>query len=263
MVSTYSSAVSSVICIDLLNLSPIEFKNLCITSSVVNRFEPYLSVLYKKLHDDVNDEENSHLIYIDNDFLIGSKRHQQSHEKFQLGGFENLQENYTPIIDNSLFAVIEKELYKNKSLKLDADLFDLNHQAILNKENKRLFSFSLVNAFLKVTGPLAISPTTIANRYHTPIYFFDTLENKDTLVLQTIYYKDLLPIVFVFINDDGQEFLGWNERYLVFLDRVKPINERLIDAEDILNSILDKIYLKGLETLKQEELSFLDQYSKL
>jgi hypothetical protein len=82
-------------------------------------------------------------------------------------------------------------------------------------------------------------------------------------VLDRIYYKDQLPMLFVFINDDGVEYLGWNERYLVFLDKVKPINEQLVDAVEMLNTILDKINLIGLSNLENTELDFLYHYSKL
>jgi hypothetical protein len=263
MVTNYSSAVSSIVCLDLLNLSPIDFQNLCITSPEIGRAALFLKILYKKLHADPNNEEHSHIIYIDNNYIIGSKRHNQSHHGFQLGGFETLQENYTPIIDPGVFSTIEKTLLKNKSLNLKSNLMELYQQAFIREDGKELFSFSFINAFIKVNEGLALNPNEITNRFFVPIHFFQTVSNVNVLVLDRIYYKDQLPMLFVFTNEEGVEFLGWNERYLVFLDRVKPINEQLIDALEMLNAILDKINLIGLSNIETKELEFLNQYSTL
>ena len=109
MVTTYSSAVSSVVCVDLLNLSPVEFKNLCITSVEVNRFEAYLKMLYNRLHNNLTDDKNPHLVYIDNDFIIGTKRHNQTYARMELVGFETLLENCALNIDSKLLRYIEKQ----------------------------------------------------------------------------------------------------------------------------------------------------------
>jgi hypothetical protein len=263
MVTNYSSAVSSIVCIDLLNLSPLDFQNLCITIPEIERAELFLKMLYEKLHAEPSNEEHAHLIYIDNNYIIGSKRHKQSHQEFQLGGFETMQENYSPEIDNNIFKTIEKTMIQNKSLNLKSNLMELYHQAFIKEEEKELFSFSFINAFIKVTEGLRLNPIKISNRFFVPIHFFDNVCNKTTLVLDRIYYKDQLPMLFVFINDDGVEYLGWNERYLVFLDKVKPINEQLVDAVEMLNTILDKINLIGLSNLENTELDFLYHYSKL
>ena len=263
MVTNYSTAVSSIVCLDLLNLTHLDFHNLCLTTPEIDRAELYLKMLYKKLHADPTNEEHAHLIYIDNNYIIGSKRRNQSHQEFQLGGFETLQENYTPIIDSNIYKTIEKKMVQNKSLNLKSNLIDLYQQAFVKEEGKELFSFSFINAFIKVTDGLKLNPTEINNRFFVPIHFFQTVKNKSSIVLDRIYYKDQLPILFVFTNDEGIEFLGWNERYLVFLDKVKPINEKLIDALEMLNSILDKINLIGLSNIESKELDFLNQYSEL
>ena len=263
MVTNYSSAVSSIVCLDLLNLSPLDFHNLCITSPEIGRAELYLKMLYKKLHADPTNEEHAHLIYIDNNFIIGSKRHNQSHHEFQLGGFETLQENYAPTIDYSIINTIEKTMVENKSLNLKSNLLELYQQAFICDEDQELFSFSFINAFIKVTDGLALNPSALKNNFFTPLHFFEKVPNIKSLVLDRIYYKDQLPMLFVFRNEDGFEYIGWNERYLVFLDKVKPINEQLIDAVEMLNAILDKINLVGLSNLELIELEFLDQYSKL
>ncbi len=132
MVTNYSTAVSSIVCVDLLNLTPIHFKKLCISSNIINRFEPYLEFLYNRLHNNLLDDENHHLVYIDNDFIIGSKRLHQSHSKMELVGFETLQENYEPNIDSKLFSYIEKTMAENKSLNLKPNLIDLYQNARAN-----------------------------------------------------------------------------------------------------------------------------------
>lgn len=263
MVTNYSSAVASIVCVDLLNLSPLDFLNLCITSPEVGKAESFLKILYKKIQADPANEENAHLVYIDNNFLIGSKRHNQSHQEFQLVGFESLQENYSPQIDLSVFNSIEKAMLENKSLYLKSNLMELYQNAFIEDDEQELFSFSYINSYIKVTDGLALNPEDLRKKYFTPIHFFDATENQKSLVLDRIYYKDQLPLLFVFKNDNGQEFLGWNERYLVFLDKVKPINHQLTDVVEMLNTILDKISQVGLKEISNEELSFLNYYSKL
>lgn len=262
MVTNYSSAVSSIVCLDLVNLSPLDFHNLCITSPEIGRAELFLKMLYKKLHADPTNEEHAHLIYIDNNYIIGSKRHNQSHQEFQLGGFETLQENYSPIIDTTIFNSIEKAMVENKSLNLKSNLMELYQQAFINDEEQELFSFSFINAFIKVVDGLAVNPKELKNRFFTPVHFFDAVPNQKSLVLDRIYYKDQLPMLFVFTGEEGIEYMGWNERYLVFLDKVKPINEKLIDTVEMLNTILDKINLIGLSNIELIELDFLDHYLK-
>ena len=173
MVTNYSSAVSSIVCLDLVNLSPLDFHNLCITSPEIGRAELFLKMLYKKLHADPTNEEHAHLIYIDNNYIIGSKRHNQSHQEFQLGGFETLQENYTPIIDYGIINTIEKTMVQNKSLNLKSNLMELYRQAFINDEEQELFSFSFINAFIKVVDGLAVNPKELKNR------FFILISNAD------------------------------------------------------------------------------------
>ena len=77
-----------------------------------------------------------------------------------------------------------------------------------------------------------------------------------------MYFKNSLPIVFVFKNPDGLEFMGWNRHFLLSLKEVEPVDLSFVDRKATLNYILEKINLKGLKSLSGDEISFLDSYSK-
>ena len=83
------------------------------------------------------------------------------------------------------------------------------------------------------------------------------------VLLNKIYFKDGIPLVFVFKDKQNTEYMAWNKNYLNALQNIKPINGLAIDNLETLNSVLDKINEVGLINLKEEELAFLDFYSKL
>jgi hypothetical protein len=77
-----------------------------------------------------------------------------------------------------------------------------------------------------------------------------------------MYFKKSLPIIFVFKNPEGLEFMGWNRHFLLTLQDVSTADLSFMDKKGTLNSILDKINHSGLSTLNSGEISFLDSYSK-
>ena len=57
--------------------------------------------------------------------------------------------------------------------------------------------------------------------------------------------------------------LNTGKNYLKAVQNIAPINGLVIDNLETLNIVLDKINEVGLINLKEEELAFLDFYSKL
>ena len=110
MVLNYSPTVSKVICIDLLNSSWKDIYNFCLIANAANGLKMYLKHLYDTLHNDSVNQSNPHLIYIENDYVIGTKRYQTDVTKFLLGGVEILPDTSIDKLDKSIFQSIEKKL---------------------------------------------------------------------------------------------------------------------------------------------------------
>lgn len=77
-----------------------------------------------------------------------------------------------------------------------------------------------------------------------------------------MYFKNQLPIVFVFKNPERLEYMGWNRNFLLKLQEITPVDLSFMDKKATLNMLLEKIYRTGRSSLNNDELSFLDVYSK-
>ena len=263
MVINYPSAVSNIVCIDLLNLTSQELQNYFLICPEVSTARQYLKMLHSKLHNDLVNEEHPHIVYIENNFIVGTRRHKQSFENFQLGGLEILQENTTCQVDIKLFNEIEKKLVQNKSLFLNPFLMDCYKSAFKNPVEINPLYFSFINAFIEVSAALAITPIEINKQFNIPTFFYDLKLEVRQVFLNKIYFKDGLPLIFVFKDKQNTEYMAWNKNYLKALQNVAPINGLVIDNLETLNIVLEKINEVGLINLKEEELAFLDFYSKL
>ena len=69
-------------------------------------------------------------------------------------------------------------------------------------------------------------------------------------------------MIFLFKDVDDFEFMGWNTEYLFALQNIKTKKELSIDTGVAVDKILDKINKVGLINLEEEEMNFLNYYSK-
>ena len=263
MVSYYSLAVSKVICIDLLNASKEDLHNYFIISNTPEVLKLYLNHLHAKLHDDLFDSSNPHLIFIDENYIVGTKRYEHSIQKMALGHTEILPDTSVDNLDKSIFPLMENILLKNKNLQFTEDLaliFKNHFKELLNTEK---YCTHFIDAHIQVCSGLALSFHDFCRKYNFTIEFLDCVNKPDTthFSLHKIYFKNQLPIIFVFKTLEGLEFMGWNKEYLVALHNVSPVNQIPIDNTITLNIILDKINKSGLSSLNNDEFSFLDAYS--
>lgn len=263
MVTNYSSAVSKVICIDLLNASKEDLHNYFIFSSTPEILKLYVNHLYTKLHDNLFDTSNPHLVYIEDNYILGTRRHEDGMKKICLGHTEILPDTSVDNLDKSIFPSMENRLLKNNNLQLTSDLtfiFKHHYRELLNTEK---YNTVFIDAHIEVSGGLSINYTDLCDKYNLSIEFLDCANQPDTthFTLKKIYYKNQLPIIFVFNTVDGLEFMGWNKKYLLALYNISPINNISIDKKTTLNAILDKINCSGISSLNKDEISFLDVYS--
>ena len=116
MVLNYSNSVSKIICLDLLNSSWEDIHNFCLISNSANGLKMYLKHLYNTLHNNLFDKSNPHLIYVENDYVIGTKRYQTDVNQFMLGGIEILPDTSVDKLEKSIFPLIENELVTTNTL---------------------------------------------------------------------------------------------------------------------------------------------------
>jgi hypothetical protein len=224
----------------------------------------YLKHLYNSLHNDLFNKSNPHLIYIENDYVIGTKRFQTDVTQFMLGGVEILPDTSVDKLDKSIFSTIECELASTNSLVFSNKMYILfnNHFSGLLKNKK--YDTIFFDAHIEVSNELAINYEELCSNFNFSIAFLNCKNQPKTseFVLHKMYFKNSLPIVFVFKNPEGLEFMGWNRHFLLTLQDVSAADLSFMDKKGTLNSILDKINHSGLSTLNSEEISFLDSYSK-
>lgn len=264
MVLNYSPTVSKVICIDLLNSSWEDIHNFCLIANSANGLKMYLKHLHDSLHNDLFDSSNPHLIYIENDYVIGTKRYQTDVTKFLLGGVEILPDTSIDNLDKSIFQSIEIELSITNTLVFSSSLYDLfnHHFSGLLKTNK--YDTIFLDAHLEVSANLALSFEKLCSKFNVVIIFLNCKNQPKTseFILHKIYFKNQLPIVFVFKNPDGLEFMGWNRQFLLTLQEITPVDLSLMDKKATLNVLLERINFNGFSSLNNDEISFLDTYSK-
>lgn len=262
MISNYAVAVSNVVCVDLLNSSWEEIQNYFLISNAPRGVRFFLKHNHKALHDDLSNEEHPHLVYLEDNFIIGTRRHKQNYSSFQLGGLEILSQNRkAKTINKTFFDIVELSLVELNSIELPSLL--LNCFAIAFKKQKDInrYDAKIFNAHIQVSDLLAIPLEQLTKRFNVGIHFFENID-ASKLILKEVYYKDHLPLIFLFKDDDDFEFMGWNTKYLLALQNVKTNKELSIDRGATIDKILDKINIVGVNNLEEEEMTFLNHYSK-
>ena len=240
MVSNYTVAVSNVICIDLLNSSWEEIQNYLIVSNGSRGIRIYLQHNYKALHDDLSNEEFPHLVYIEDNFIIGTRRHKQNYSSFQLGGLEILSQNRkVKAINKTFFEIVELVLVEMDCIELPSLLLNCFEIAFKKQKDVNRYDAKIINAHIQVSDLLAIPLEQITKMFNVRIHFF---ENADTskLILKEVYYKDHLPLIFLFKDVDDFEFMGWNTEYLLALQNIKTNKELSIDTGAAVDNILTR-----------------------
>ena len=262
MVSNYAVAVSNVVCIDLLNSSWEEIHNYFLLSNAPRGVRIYLKNNHKALHNDLSNDEYPHLVYIEDNFIIGTRRHKQNYSSFQLGGLEILSQNRkAKAINKTFFDVVELSLVEMNCIELPSLLLNCFTIAFKKQKDINRYDAKIFNAHIQVSDLLAISLEQITKRFNVEIHFFENVD-ASKLILKEVYYKDHLPLIFLFKDDENFEFMGWNTEYLIALQNSKTNKELSIDTGATVDKILDKINKVGLINIDEEEMTFLNYYSK-
>ena len=180
----------------------------------------------------------------------------------ELGHLEILPDSAIDKMDASIFPLLENQLALDKNLKLSKSLEFIFKNHIKDLLIDQKYTTIYIDAHVQVSTVLAVSYAQLCKNYDVEIAFLDCVNPIDTkqLKLYKIYYKNQLPIIFVFTTNDGLHCMGWNAEYLKVLHAVTPIDPGKIDKKATLNLLLEKIHGNGIASLTPGEITFLDSY---
>lgn len=264
MTKKFSKVLSNIMVIDLLNASKEDIQNYCLFSDTANAFKLYLKHLHDSLHNDLFSNLHPHKVFFDLDYIIGTIRNDQSVEQFSLGGLEILPKfkNTELIISN--FKEIENQMFLNKSVDLDEKMLLKLKNCFNNDVLNKGYDTNFIQMHIEVTNQLAINFASFCEEYNENIIFVDCPNQPElnSLILNKIFYRFDQPIIFTFKHNSGLEYLGWSSDFLIELNQIKPIQFHKISKSSILNAILDKINSMGFPNLDEEEIEFLNDFSK-
>lgn len=261
MTNLFTNKVSNFSCIDLLNINEEELKNLFLIKSFQPIIEEYLKHVYISLREGCyKNSHNPHIVYTNNNYILGSRDCFNRKFEFSLVGIEFLEkrEATKKITSREINNLVEK-LESKKSLVLDSELISLSS----------LFSesFNINEEINSINGHLLIpdiyTMEDLRNKFTIATNFFCDTDYQilRNLLLQEIYYINELPALFIFKDNNGKRKEGWNAQYLAALRHLNPINKKLqISKSKLLDAILDKINYYGITTLSEDELFFLANY---
>lgn len=230
----FSSAVSQVTCIDVLNNSLQDILNYCSEKNVSDTTTMWLEHIHQNLHQDLDNKEYPHKFYFEPLFHIGGIRYSEGIDAFDFTGISKLgsdnilflpDEDITPAeMDTSVFSKIESQIVNNEYLSMNDSLQSLFDEAFKEVLNTK-FDNRFIDSYVQVSNELAVTPKVLSVKYQTEVLFLED-QHLDTnnLTLWKIYYKNLLPVFFVFRNQNNEIFLAWNKEYLVALYNVEPVN---------------------------------------
>lgn len=262
MFSRYSTTVSNIVCIDLLNSSKEDIINYCAIENASDGLRMYLKHLHTTLHHNLSNKSNPHLVYIENDYIVGTTRYHLEINKFLLGGLEVLPDAGIDKWDKTIFPLIEKELYNSNSLQFadsHLSLFNATYKEMLDSKK---YNTAFIHSHIEISDVLQINCNDLSENYKLTITFLECVNQpeKSLLTLHKIYYKNKFPIIFVFKTQEGLQFLGWNNSFLSELINKQPLNLCNISKQAALDAILDKIQNNGMINLNPDELTFLKSF---
>lgn len=231
---SFSTTVSKVTCIDVLNNSLQDIVHYCSKNNVSNTTKMWLEHLHQNLHQDSDNKEYPHKFYFESFFHIGGICYAEGIDAFNMTGISTLgsdkisflpDEDIIPAeMESSVFAVMESQIINNESLSLNKSLqsfFEKSFKEILDAQ----FDNRFIDSFVRVTNQLAISPKVLFAKYQIDVLFLDDQNvDVDHLILSKIYYKNLLPVFFIFKDENNKCFMAWNKEYLLALLNVEPVN---------------------------------------
>ena len=269
MTLNFSIPAQNIVCFDLLNTTWEETYAVILANDYSNSNIEFIQIKYDELHSDRRTPDSISKIYFEKDYIVSCvslARHNLLQGIVYSMDYE-LRE-IKPILPGTLNSkkLIQCIFSKfNKSKKLN--LNKINNEKLLNINNdfktEPFYSFESEIINLEVKDELKLNLEEFSKIFNIKVVF-----EKHSLKLKTqrfrlvsIYYRNQLPIAFLF-KYYGKTYIGWNEKYLLSILNIKPINLISLSNGEQLNRVLDKISVFGLTSLSDSEIKFLQSFSK-
>jgi hypothetical protein len=268
-----NSSLENVICLDIVNANE---KHL---NSWISNNDSYEEITKEYLFQMIENNKNEFditkkigRIYLHNSFCIATS-FQDNLTKLELADnlLDEMKELPT-IKTGEMKTVIDgfmKNLIENHKMQMNESTYlklnDYIQQNLNPIKYKIPFFFEDIICFEIYSFNLKMKEITSSSGFK-PIYKY--LKNKHigeniitNLIVQKMYYlKELLIAFSAKLNGTDEEIWFWSEYYTENLQYIKPIY--LLEQKSFysLDTILDKINNKGINSLHKEEIEFLENF---
>lgn len=268
-----NSSLKNVICLDIVNATEKHLKIWLLANDIYEKVtKEYLFQMIENNKNEFNESTKIGRIYLHNSFCIATS-FQNNLTKLELG--ENLLNEIKelPIIKtgemkSEIDHFMENLIKNHKMTMSEITYLKLNDyvQQYLNPIKYKIpFFFEDIICFEMYSFNLKMKDITSSSGFK-PIYEY--LRKKyigekiiNNLIVQKMYYlKELLIAFSAKLNGTDEEIWFWSEYYTENLQYIEPTY--LLEQKTFysLDTILDKINCKGINSLDNEEIEFLENF---
>lgn len=270
MTLNFATPAQNIVCFDLLNSTWEEINASALAYGFLEFIVDFLKIRYDELHSGQRNPDSFSKIYFEESYIVSCvdlSRHDEVQgivSSIDYGLSEIKPITFCKSDSKKLIESIISNFYKNRNLTLNEvvseELLKINDT--LNTEPFYSFESEIIN--IEVKKLMLLNLEEFSKKFDVKVVFEQHYLKLKThrFKLASIYYRNQLPIAFSF-HYYGKKYIAWNEEYLISILNIKPINLINLSKIERLNKILDKINEVGLINLEEEEITFLDFYSKL
>lgn len=268
-----NSSLKNVICLDIVNATEKHLKIWLLANDIYEKVtKEYLFQMIENNKNEFNESTKIGRIYLHNSFCIATS-FQNNPTKLELGEILLNEIKELPIIKTgemkSEIDYFMENLIKNHKMTMsEITYLKLNDyvQQYLNPIKYKIpFFFEDIICFEMYSFNLKMKDITSSSGFK-PIYEY--LRKKyigekiiNNLIVQKMYYlKELLIAFSAKLNGTDEEIWFWSEYYTENLQYIEPTY--LLEQKTFysLDTILDKINCKGINSLDNEEIEFLENF---
>lgn len=153
------------------------------------------------------------------------------------------------------------EKYFKKPFQIVLDETDFETLEKMNQHNAYSIAYQWDYLNVQVNNS-ALTPSSLEHQLNTTLHFSETINSayRQHLKLINVFYKNRVPIAFYFQDAASKVHLAWSSKFIEAIVNISPSNHQKINKEEILNVLLDCIYLNGIESLSESQKRFLKEY---
>lgn len=265
MTSSYSDLTKNVICLDLDSLTWESISRYAKENNLSEIGVDYLKSLYDRRK---NERDKVFRVFIEGNFLLAVQEENRNLENLICSSFTEdvtflKPVSLKPIEDQIRFRNSLRYAFLYKKLILDDTTQEFFQHQSDSINTRHLFDCTQDIINFDVSRLHVMTCSSIEKDYKFPICFHKEEEplNKEQWYCKNIYFKNGLPIMFVF-EGKGETVCGFHQDYIKAINSLSSKENIYHSKEEKLNAILDKINQSGIDDLRISEFEFLQNYSK-